>query len=185
VRIIAGTARGRRLETLPGEATRPTQGKVREALFSALTPWVPQADWLDLFAGSGAVGLEAASRGARRVLLVERAPEALRVIEANRHSTQLPVECWALDAAHAVERLRGESFDVIFLDPPYAYDAEPLLVVLNAGALLKPTGRLVWEHAATRRPPERVDGLQLLKTRRYSGTALSFYGNAADSKSTV
>ncbi|MEB3284851.1 MAG: 16S rRNA (guanine(966)-N(2))-methyltransferase RsmD [Candidatus Sericytochromatia bacterium] len=180
MKIIAGVARGRRLETLPGEGTRPTQGKVKEALFSALTPWLPHTDWLDLFAGSGAIGLEAASRGARRVVLVEQAPAAVRIIDANIQATKLLVECLPMEARSALARLEGNTFDVIFLDPPYGLDATPIVESLDGGHFLKPGGRLVWEHDSARHPPDRVGRLSLLRTRRYSGTSLSFYSRLSD-----
>ncbi|HEY9723891.1 MAG TPA: RsmD family RNA methyltransferase, partial [Oscillatoriaceae cyanobacterium] len=87
--IISGSARGRRLKTLEGEATRPTAAKVRAALMSMLAPWLPEASWLDLYAGSGAIGLEAASRGATRVVLVEQAAPAIAVIRENLALTKL------------------------------------------------------------------------------------------------
>jgi 16S rRNA (guanine966-N2)-methyltransferase len=180
LRIIAGKARGRRLQTLEGEATRPTQGKVREALFNTLQAWVPGATWLDLFAGSGAVGLEAASRGARRVVLVERARGALAVIEANVAATGLAVEVLPLEADAALTRLAGKAFDVVFLDPPYALDPVPLLQRIVGEGLVAPTGRLVLEHDAKREAPERLANFQRLATRRYAGTALSLFGALRD-----
>ena len=96
--IIAGKARGRNLKTLPGEATRPTQGKVRSALMSTLMHWVPDATWVDLYAGSGAIGLEAASRGARKVVLVENAAPAIAVIRDNMATLKLDgVELLGID----------------------------------------------------------------------------------------
>lgn len=180
MRIIAGVARGRRLSTLPGEATRPTQGKVREALFNILQAWVPGRAWLDLFAGSGAVGLEAASRGASRVVLVERARPALAVIAANQTSTGLPVEVLPMEVEAALGTLAGSRFDVVFLDPPYALDPLPLLQRLAEGTLLSPHGRLVLEHDVKREAPERLARWERLSSRRYAGTALTIYGLAAE-----
>jgi 16S rRNA (guanine966-N2)-methyltransferase len=175
LRIIGGKARGRRLSTLEGEATRPTQGKVREALFNIVQAWVPGGAWLDLFAGSGAVGLEAASRGALRVVLVERARPALAVIEANLAATGLSAEVLPMAVEDAVARLAGTPFDVVFLDPPYALDPVPLVARIDAAGLVAPTGRLVLEHDTKREAPERLARLERLATRRYAGTALSLY----------
>lgn len=174
--IIAGTARGRVLKTLPGEATRPTQGKVRGALFSILMAWVPDAAWLDLFAGSGAIGLEAASRGARKVVLVESAKAALDVIRENVAITKLAgVEILGVDVMAAIARLEGQAFDVVFMDPPYADDPLPVVEAVMAKGLLTPTGRLVVEHRYDRAMPEAIAGLTKLKTSKYAETCLTLY----------
>ncbi len=173
--IIAGSARGRRLKTLSGEATRPTQGKVRGALFNILMAWTADARWLDLFAGSGAVGLEAASRGAAQVVLVENAPAALAVIRENVAVTKLAAEVLPLDARKALGRLAGRSFDVVFMDPPYALDPVPVVQALDERELLAPDGRLVVEHQADRAMPDVIGRLSRRETRTYADTALSFY----------
>ncbi|MEB3197150.1 MAG: 16S rRNA (guanine(966)-N(2))-methyltransferase RsmD [Candidatus Sericytochromatia bacterium] len=183
MRIIAGRARGRLLQTLPGQATRPTQGKVRAALFSILTPRLPDSRWLDLFAGSGAVGLEAASRGAARVVLVERLPEALRVIRANVGATRLVVEVLPQDASAALQGLKGQLFDVVFADPPYAESAELWLGRIDAAELLAPGGCVVLEHHRDSDVPESVGALTRTATRVYSGTALSFYACGEEDRS--
>jgi 16S rRNA (guanine966-N2)-methyltransferase len=173
--IIAGTARGRKLVTLPGEATRPTQAKVRGALFSILNAWTADAAWLDLYAGTGAIGLEAASRGARRAILVENAPAAIAVIRQNLATTKLAAELIATGVDGALRQLTatGAKFDVIFMDPPYAQDPQAALDA--AAALLLPMGRLVLEHKRSRKPPEAAGGLVLHETRAYADTALTFY----------
>lgn len=173
--IIAGTARGRRLKTLPGAATRPTQGKVRAALFNILMAWTPEARWLDLFAGSGAIGLEAASRGAAQVVLVEKAPAALAVIRENVALTKLAAEVLPLDAEKALRRLAGQAFDVVFLDPPYALDPMPVVQAVDELGLLSADGRLVVEHRAERAMPDAIGRLIRRDTRTYADTALSFY----------
>jgi 16S rRNA (guanine966-N2)-methyltransferase len=136
-RIIGGQARGRRIQTPAGGDTRPTSDRVREALFSSLESELGTLrghGFLDLFAGSGGVGLEARSRGADRVTLVERAPKAAAVIRANAASLGFD----AIDVVVApVARLRdrplvGPSFDVVFADPPYQYAADRLADDLRA-----------------------------------------------------
>lgn len=173
--IIAGEARGRRLETLPGETTRPTQGKVRAALFNILTAWTPEGRWLDLYAGSGSIGLEAASRGAARVVLVESNTAALKVIQKNVAATRLAAEVMALDVKKVPNRLAGQAFDVVFMDPPYAVDPAPVAAAIAEAGLLVPDGRLVIEHHADRRMPDAIGGLERRDTRRYSDSALSIY----------
>ena len=177
MQIIAGAAKGRRLVTLAGEATRPTTGKVRAALFNILMAYQEDADWLDLYAGSGAVGLEAASRGARRVVLVESAAPALRVIQQNMAAARLPgVELVARPVEAALGSLAGP-FDVVFLDPPYDFDASPVLASVAELGLLRPDGKLVLEHRSSVVPPQ-VPGLACSRTTRYAESALSFYGVA-------
>lgn len=149
MRIIAGRHRGRRLRAPPGLATRPTHDRAREALFSILThgePPLAGARFLDLFAGSGAVGLEAASRGAAAVMLVERDPDALATATANRD---------ALGEQRTVAVMRGDAsrlgraaqpFDIAFLDPPYGSGLHgPALEALLAGGWLAPGARVVCE----------------------------------------
>jgi 16S rRNA (guanine(966)-N(2))-methyltransferase RsmD len=177
MRIIAGLAKGRKLKTLEGDATRPTAGKVRAALFNILNAWTLDADWLDLYAGSGAIGLEAVSRGARRAVLVERAGPALRVVQDNVATLNLGgVELMPLDVLAALPRLAGQQFDVIFLDPPYADDPGAALALIAEHDLLKPDGRLVLEHHADRVPVGDIKGkYRWIRTARYSESALSFY----------
>lgn len=179
MRIISGKARGRRLATLAGEATRPTSGRVKEALFNILAAWVPDSSWLDLYAGSGAIGLEAASRGAKRVVLVERAAPALAVIRENLAATRLEgVELLPMASDVAVKRLAGQVFDVVFMDPPYADDVTALLEAIASRGLLAPGGRLVLEHQADRAVPPRVGPLAHQRTARYTDSALSFFALA-------
>lgn len=177
--IIGGLARGLTLKTLEGEATRPTAAKARGALMNILMPWLPGSRWLDLYAGSGAVGLEAVSRGAASAVLVEHAPEALAVIRANvakaKQLTGLTVRPQPVDAAVRALGAGGERFDVVFLDPPYALDPVPDLEAIAEAALLAPEGRVVVEHAASRNLPEAVAGLTRLRVARYGIAAFSFY----------
>ena len=179
-RIITGTARGTRLLAPPGDKTRPTGDRVKEALFSILAPRMPADGFLDLFAGTGQIGLEAASRGAGRVILVENAPPALAAIRANAAKTRLAgkSEIIAAAAAAALKVLCGRQqlFDIIFMDPPYA-EAIPVLLRLSAdlSKLLNPAGTLVLEHLSGEEPPAFVTNLQLYRSCQYGTAMLSFY----------
>ena len=180
MRIIAGAAKGRKLQAPNGYALRPTPDRVREALFSMLTPTLAGASFLDLYAGTGAVGLEAISRGAERAVLVERAPEHLVTLRANLETTRLHggmIEPG--DVLGVLDRLaaRGERFDLVFVDPPYAAEAERIACLrrLARGDLLAAGGRIVVETAA-RAPSSVVDSLDLLRECRYGDTRLTFYG---------
>lgn len=151
MRIITGKARGTKLATLAGEQTRPTAERVKEAVFSMLFEKLPDAEVLDLFAGSGQLGLEALSRGAVHAVFCDSAREALTVVRSNAEKTRLNEQCEFVcaDARTLLRRLKGtRGFDLVFLDPPYASGAIPsCLELLLSGELLKPQARLVCETA--------------------------------------
>ncbi|MCR4908954.1 MAG: 16S rRNA (guanine(966)-N(2))-methyltransferase RsmD [Lachnospiraceae bacterium] len=140
MRVIAGTARRLILKTLPGSATRPTQDIIRETLFNVLQNAVPGARFLDLFAGSGAVGIEALSRGAGYVVFVENSRKAAEIIEENLEHTHLKERARVVvsDALMSMNRLSGEEpFDLVYLDPPYGMGLEkPVLEALRSGSLV-------------------------------------------------
>jgi 16S rRNA (guanine966-N2)-methyltransferase len=175
-RIIAGVAGGRRLDVPAGRGTRPTSDRVREALFSSLGD-LDSARVLDLYAGSGAFGLEALSRGAAHALLVESAPAALAVLRANVSALQLP---GAAIAPTRVERLLAVPpdqgpYDVVLLDPPYADPVDPVLSRLVDGGWLAPGAQVVVERGLRSSPPAWPPGLLALRSRRYGQTCL-WYG---------
>jgi 16S rRNA (guanine966-N2)-methyltransferase len=185
-RVIAGTARGIRLEA-PGEGTRPLADRVKQTLFAILEPEIPDARFLDLFAGSGAAGIEALSRGAAAATFVEKDQGAAAVIDSNLKATALAgsaasivrwdVVRW-LDEPHA-----GESFDLVVVDPPYA-ETELLSRVLErlgaADAPLTKGARVVAKHFWRDRPPDRVGMLAAERDRRFGETALTFYRREED-----
>jgi 16S rRNA (guanine(966)-N(2))-methyltransferase RsmD len=181
MRITGGALRSRQLRAPRGDATRPTSDRVREALFSILGDIVG-VRVLDLYAGTGALALEALSRGAAHATLVESGREPLAVLRAN--VAALGVESRVRVVAQAVERAAkalGEPaapFDLVFADPPYA-DVRGDAPAVRALAALAPTvmsdgGILVLEHAERDEPPA-IEGLGLEETRRYGDTSLSFY----------
>jgi 16S rRNA (guanine966-N2)-methyltransferase len=185
-RIIAGTARGRRLQAPAGDATRPTADRAREALFSALEslvlPWGART-FLDLYAGSGAVGLEAASRGAREVVLVERDAKALTSLRANADLLDLPgvrVEATPVERFAAASSGRGP-FDVVFADPPYdlgSNDLAEVLTALQVNHALADDAVLVVERRTRDAAWVWPEGVTGLRERTY-GEATLWYGRAA------
>ena len=180
VRVIAGSAKGRRLATLPTLRLRPTPDRVREALFNILGERIGGAAILDLFAGSGAIGLEALSRGARVAVFVEAHEPACRLIGRNlqRCGLQAQATVWCRDALDAIPALKmqGQRFDLIFLDPPYQTPLlEEALQRLADGRLLNPAGQVIAEHFFKRVLPERYGRLRRARVSRFGDVALSFY----------
>jgi 16S rRNA (guanine966-N2)-methyltransferase len=183
MRITGGTLRSRALRAPRGSATRPTSDRVREALFGILASMgvVPGARVLDLYAGTGALALEALSRGASEAVLVESSREALAAARANVASLGLEgaARIVACDAREVPRRLPGGApFDVVFADPPWALvdtgEAPRALAAVVAAGLVAAGGLVVLEHAARSAVPA-LDGLDTTQTRRYGDTALTFY----------
>ena len=146
MRIITGTARGLPLAVPRGDATRPTSDRVREAIFSSLGARVPDADVLDLFAGTGALGLEAVSRGARSAVFIERAKPALDCLAKNLAKIAPTAQVVRGEVLRELTRLSGP-FQLIFADPPYGTEIQPILAAIQHRSLLTPDGLLVWESA--------------------------------------
>ena len=178
MRIVAGAWRGRTLKSPNWEGLRPTSDRLRETLFDILGPSVRGARVLDGYAGTGAIGIEALSRGAASVTFVEKDPRAVKLIETNLRALDAeggakPVIIRA-GLADAAARLVGEAFDLIILDPPYAHSASA--EALDAVRALAGAGtRVVLEHAARYPPPAEQGGLRLRRTVTAGDRALSFY----------
>jgi 16S rRNA (guanine(966)-N(2))-methyltransferase RsmD len=175
MRIIAGTLKGRRLTAPPGARVRPTSDSLRETLFNVLGTAIEGARVLDPFAGTGALGLEAISRGARHVTFVERDPTALRALERNVEACGVAEACAIIrgDFPIALARITG-TFDVILLDPPYEA-ADPGAIVAAAAPLVTPPGRVVLEHSRRRTSPDEAGSLRRTRVLTAGDSALSFY----------
>ena len=180
-RVIAGTARSIRLEA-PGPGTRPFGDRVKQTLFAVLEPDLPGSRFLDLFAGSGAGGIEALSRGAAHVTFVEQDAGAARVIVANLARTHLggpqrvrvvreDAIAWLLHPA----REGDPAWDLVLLDPPYSEPAALAAALAAVGPLVAPLGRVVAKHFWREAPPARVGLLALERERRFGDTVLTFY----------
>jgi len=182
-RIGGGAFRGLTLCTPPKFHSRPTQEKVRQALFSSLAAEIPDACILDLYSGSGALGIEALSHGAASVHFVDNHPNAIRTIRANLDTVGIQQPVTRNDAVAFCRQAPPASYDVILLDPPYDETAGPLHqdpIVETLPPLLRPGGLIVWEHAF-RRPWQDSPHLSLLKTKRYGDSALTFLRPPAQS----
>jgi 16S rRNA (guanine966-N2)-methyltransferase len=178
VRVIAGKYGGRRLRAPRGRATRPTAERVREAVFSALGD-VEGAAVLDLYAGTGALAIEALSRGAAQAVLVERDPRALTALRANLDGLGVGADAAAVRRADAPAALRnaregGETYDLVFVDPPYRH-AEAVGRELQAALppVLAPGARVVWEYDRRTAPPALP--LEAEWRRRYGDTEITLY----------
>ncbi len=184
-RIIGGAAGGRRLTTPRGDSTRPTSDRVREALFSAIEAWCGSLHglrFLDLYAGSGAVGLEAWSRGAGVVTLVEHDRRTAGLIRTNAQALGFPkADVRVATVAGTVARPPAAPYDIAFLDPPYPLSEEAVaadLAALVSQGWLVPDAMVVVERSSRSPEPQWPDGLVDARSKRYGETVL-WYGHAA------
>ena len=186
VRIISGIYRGRKIKTLAGADVRPTSDRLRETLFNILAPSIREARFLDLCAGSGAVGIEALSRGARRVAMIDNSRRALAIIEENLQSLGLSaaVDLIHRDAVSALGQLEGAAdqsgeegkFDIVFFDPPYASDLyRRVMHRLASGSLLAEDAIVIVEHHSKRPPENHYGDLRQYREVRQGESALAFY----------
>ena len=175
MRIIAGTLKGRRIEAPDWAGLRPTSDRLRETLFNVLAPRITGARFLDGYAGTGAVGIEALSRGAAHVTFVEQDPRAQRLIEQNLGRCAVEDRYAIIRAGFAAAALRAQGpFEILFLDPPYG--AEPLMRALEAAAPLVTAGAvLIIEHAKRDTAPETLAGLARTRELVQGDSILSFF----------
>ena len=189
MRVIAGTYRSRILKSLKGPALRPTSDRLRETLFNVLGAEVRGSRFLDLFAGTGAIGIEALSRGAAEAVFVENHAAAAALIRRNLASLGIRSGATVLgvDALRGMARLAADEktavtrFDYIFLDPPYARANEyrRVLESLGSGSLLAPGGVVIAEHRRSFDLPEEAGAFQCYRVLQQGDAALSFYRRAA------
>ena len=184
MRVIGGAAKGRRLLAPKGEAVRPTADRVKESLFNILPGDFSGMKVLDLFAGTGNLSIEALSRGADHAVLIDASERSVAVIRENlrRLSLAPTAGVWVAPVGRSLRILarRQESFDIIFLDPPYDQGlANRSVAVIAQGNLLKKPGTIVVEHSARETLQQRYDSLKLHDERRYGDTLLSFYKHPA------
>ncbi|HEX8708386.1 MAG TPA: 16S rRNA (guanine(966)-N(2))-methyltransferase RsmD [Pyrinomonadaceae bacterium] len=181
MRIIAGDYRGRNLRSPPSMQVRPTSDRLRETLFNVLAPRIEGARFLDLCAGSGAVGIEALSRGAAHVTFVDRSRKMCGLVESNLDLCGVPEDQTEVVMAEASEFLRraatrGETgWDVAFFDPPYALDYLPVLALFGAGAILADDGVLIVEHHHKNELKDAVGEVRRWRTLKQGDSCLSFY----------
>jgi 16S rRNA (guanine966-N2)-methyltransferase len=192
MRIIAGKYRGRNLKSPPSLEVRPTSDRLRETLFNVIAPRIEGARFLDLCAGSGAVGIEALSRGARDVTFVDRSRKMVALIEANLELCKVTKEERQVVQAGATDFLRlvlrhagktpgsrkGEPWDIVFFDPPYAIDYLPTLTILGEQkvGLLTENALVIAEHHHKKELPDNLGSLPRTRILKQGDSTLSFYG---------
>jgi 16S rRNA (guanine966-N2)-methyltransferase len=183
MRVIAGTYRSRILKSLKGHALRPTSDRLRETLFNVLGPGVSGSRFIDVFAGTGAVGIEALSRGAVEAVFIENHVPAAALIRRNLESLNAldRAKILPLDAIRGLEKLstsrNAPGYDVVFLDPPYAAGQEYLRVLqfLSNAPFLASTATVIAEHYKTFSLPEEIGRLRRTRVLRQGDAALSFF----------
>jgi 16S rRNA (guanine966-N2)-methyltransferase len=188
MRVIAGKYRGRTLKSPASLQVRPTSDRLRETLFNVIAPRIPGARFLDLCAGSGAIGIEALSREAMHVTFVDRSRKMCALIAANLELCRIAAAEYSVVPAEVSEFLRGsakrneESWDVVFFDPPYADDYLGVLERLGSltGNLLAEDGLLIVEHDKRNLLPDQVGRLQLDRVLKQGDSALSFYKQSSN-----
>ncbi|WP_213618705.1 16S rRNA (guanine(966)-N(2))-methyltransferase RsmD [Paenibacillus sp. J22TS3] len=190
MRVISGTAKGRPLKAVPGTGTRPTTDKVKEAIFSMIGPYFDGGKVLDLFAGTGGLGIEALSRGMDRAVFIDLEYKSLEVVKANLKATGLEnqAEVYKNDAERALKALakREAAFDLVFLDPPYRLKSgDKLMGKMDELGLLEDEATIVLEYESSFEYPEHFGKFNRLRKAEYGETAVSVYkyrlnANSAD-----
>ena len=182
MRIIGGKARGTKLYTLDGDNTRPTLDRVKESLFNIIQTKIPDSVFLDLFSGSGAIGLEAASRGARKVILCDKSKDAIQIIKKNIEKTHMEkqTECYQLSYEKLLETKIKEKIDIIYIDPPYKTGLiyESLKIILSK-ELLNDDTLIIIETDEEERIIEKIKKIELdiVDQRKYGRAHLIFLKN--------
>jgi len=172
MRVIAGEFRSRALKTLPGLATRPTPDRMRESLFSIIAPEVEGVTFLDAYAGTGAIGIEALSRGAARAVFIERTRQAVTVIRENLAALGIANRAEVL-SGRVLQYLPQRPADIVFLDPPYDLEKEygEALAILSA----KPPRLVIVQHATRFKLEDRYGDLERTRVLKQGDNTLSFY----------
>ena len=184
MRIIGGTFKGRILAEFKGNDVRPTSDRAKEALFNILSFSVRGARVLDLFSGSGSLGLESLSRGAKEVVFNDLAKDSVAILKKNLAAIKIPVgeqvKIYNYDYSACLERLVG-AFDLIFIDPPYKFDyGVPAMEKIVKRGLLSEDGVIVYER--DRAFEGRVDGLEIIDERKYGKAYLTFFKKSSEVK---
>lgn len=179
VRVISGSARGLKLNTPGDDRVRPTTDRVKESMFNIVQDWAYDSQVLDLFAGSGALGIEALSRGASQAVFCDNSLDSIKIIKSNIEKARVADRSQIVngDFKRCLRDMeaKNQSFDMIFVDPPY-YEGlfEEVLDTIRSCKILKKDGIVIVEHDA-KKPIGQVEGLEVYKEKKYGITMLTFY----------
>lgn len=181
--ITAGLYKGRKVKSVPTNDVRPTSSKVRESIFNIIQSSIADSVMLDLFAGSGIMGIEAASRGTKRVIFVEKSSRVVKNLRENLSNFDFNYEIIYSDAFQSLSRFNEKSFDIIFLDPPYNSNMlELVLTKIKNKSLLKPNGLVILEHPSTLEISieDYSEYFQPVKEKKYGDTTVTIFTEAAN-----
>lgn len=187
MRVVSGSAKGRPLKSVPGSGTRPTTDKVKEAMFSMIGPYFEGGAALDLFAGTGGLGIEALSRGMDQAVFVDMEQKSIDTVRANLKAAKVEeqAEVYRNEAGRALSALekRGRSFDLVFLDPPYRLKhGDELMLAMVQKGLLRQDAVIVLEHESGYEYPEDIPGFHRTRQAVYGETTVSIYKYEAASQ---
>jgi len=181
MRIVSGKYRSREIKCPNTSAVRPTQDRVRDSIFGIVQYEMPESNVLDLFAGSGAMGIEALSRGAKELVFVDKNYKCLSTVKENLEKLNLDAECLLMDYLSALKQLNERKFDVIFIDPPYATDfGERAIEFIDENKMLSSHGVLVWEKAILKTYDISLKNLCIDKIKKYGTTQVIIIRNIDD-----
>ncbi|MGL5615673.1 MAG: 16S rRNA (guanine(966)-N(2))-methyltransferase RsmD [Sarcina sp.] len=180
MRIISGKARGRKILSPATMETRPTLDRIKEAMFSMIQGYIPDAVVIDVFSGTGSLGLEAASRGAKECYLVDKSPVTYPILRQNVENLKFEDVCTTLnmDAYMALKSLaaKGKVFDLIFIDPPYLKDLIPeAMKIIDQNKMLHPEGLIVTKIDTSEDIYEGSENIKLTRSKKYGNTTVCFY----------
>ena len=176
MRVVAGKHRSRPLYSPKNSDVRPTTDMVNESIFNIIQNDVIGSKFLDLFAGSGAIGIEAISRGAEKVVFVDNSKESISLIKQNLQMLKEEAQVIFGDFEYALTRLKNSDFDIIFLDPPYNFkDIKKILDTIKANNVLAPSGIVIFESLYEKDFDKNVDGYKIIKSKKYGITAIDIY----------
>jgi 16S rRNA (guanine966-N2)-methyltransferase len=180
LRVISGSAKGHKLKTITGRTTRPTSDRVKESLFNIIAGYLDSAAVLDVFAGTGSLGIEALSRGAEKAVFFDKSTECCDLIKENLAHTKLAekAEVYATDFVAGIERMysQGRKFDLILLDPPYNKNfIQDTLKILKNNDIIRDDGIIVAEHSLSDSLPDVSGRLEAIDSRKYGDTVLTIY----------
>lgn len=180
MRVISGKVRGLKLNSPKNEDVRPTTDRVKESLFNIINQYVIDSKVLDLFAGTGSLGIECLSRGAKECVFVDLSKESINIVKSNIKKARVENESIVINAdfKEAINKLKGQNsrFDIIFMDPPYYKDLFiESLEKIDEADLLDEDGIIVIEHDSKDEFPENISRLEKTKSKKYGNTTLTFY----------